>query len=293
MSRIFQESSMPERRKSIWLWPNLLSLDAPVVALVWLFMFKVTWQMGYLPWQAYLTLGLAVWVVYVYDKLLDVKILEAGDKHLVARHDFHSRHQTWLAISAAVAFLICVFFAFFSFPRNIVPFSLPVLLAVGLFFAAVIYGSQEQAIPFSRNMLAGFSFSYGTAMTAKLFIPESALFQLLFSSEMMAFAGLCILNICLIHYWEHLDIVGEKNPDVEESAILIPMVVVAGLCLIFAVADQTQSSRPFYYSVLMATGLLYTLNRNRGRLSLEVLRVLADVAMIAPLPVFLALSAGK
>ena len=64
-----------EHRKPLWLYPNLLSLDAPLVAVAWLHVFARTWRLDYHPWEAYVTLGLAVWVIYVADRLLDVSML--------------------------------------------------------------------------------------------------------------------------------------------------------------------------------------------------------------------------
>jgi len=56
-----------EPRKPLWLLPNLLSLDAPLVAIAWLYVFAQTWRLGYLPWESYLVLGLAVWAIYIAD----------------------------------------------------------------------------------------------------------------------------------------------------------------------------------------------------------------------------------
>lgn len=52
------------------------------------------------------------------------------------------------------------------------------------------------------------------------------------------------------------------------------------------------SSRPFFYAILTGAALLYLLNRRRAMFSLRALRVLADAALIVPVLVFLAASAG-
>ena len=48
----------PDPRKPLWLYPNLLSLDAPLVAVAWLYMFARTWRVDYHPWAAYVSLAL-------------------------------------------------------------------------------------------------------------------------------------------------------------------------------------------------------------------------------------------
>ena len=60
-----------------------------------------------------------------------------------------------------------------------------------------------------------------------------------------------------------------------------------------AVLDEESRSRPFYYAVLISSALLYVLNRLRANYSVDALRVMADAAMLVPLPVFIALSANS
>jgi hypothetical protein len=68
-------------------------------------------------------------------------------------------------------------------------------------------------------------------------------------------------------------------------------VVLGGAALVFARADDETVTRPFFYAILISTALLFVINRNRSRFSLDALRVLADAAMVVPYPVFLAMSA--
>ncbi|NJM38737.1 MAG: hypothetical protein HC845_13195, partial [Akkermansiaceae bacterium] len=82
-----------ENRKPYWLFPNLLSLDAPLVAICWLYIFSKTWQVSYLPWAAYASLGLVVWVIYASDRLLDSLLQEGTSGSFTARHEFHRNHR--------------------------------------------------------------------------------------------------------------------------------------------------------------------------------------------------------
>ena len=61
-------------RRPLWLWPNLLSLDAPLVAVAWLGMFAKTWQVVWFPKTIYLLVAGVVWIIYVVDRLLDARI---------------------------------------------------------------------------------------------------------------------------------------------------------------------------------------------------------------------------
>ena len=62
-----ESASEPAR---IWLWPNLLSLDAPLVAVVWQVMFARCFQVPVDTVAAALLL-LTVWLVYSADRTLD------------------------------------------------------------------------------------------------------------------------------------------------------------------------------------------------------------------------------
>ncbi len=83
----------PSQTRPWWLWPNVLGLDAPLVALVW----KETWAMCLgveLAWIQRGLLALAVWLSYCGDRLLDARRLDGpvGSQ----RHEFARRHAIFL-----------------------------------------------------------------------------------------------------------------------------------------------------------------------------------------------------
>src|SRR6478735_4737668 len=90
-------------RKPWWLIPNLLSLDAPLVAVTWLYVFAKTWRVDYLPWAAYISLGLVVWVIYVTDRLLDASLGGSASEKLETRHEFHRKHRRLFTRAAILA----------------------------------------------------------------------------------------------------------------------------------------------------------------------------------------------
>ncbi len=286
---------MPEsRRTPSWLWPNLLSLDAPVVALVWFFMFERTWRM-YVPWNAALALGLAVWGIYVLDRIADVKLLSAGDPKLGLRHEVHRRWLPWAGWAALAALIASAALAGFTMPWEIVHYGKVVLVLMIAFFVLTVFNMQDQEIPVFRNIVAGITFGYGTAMAVHVYVflyePTQSPLVLLIIPEVIAFAFLCVLNISAIHFWENSRRTGDPEKGAENDlSLTLPLTVLGAACLVFAFRDPNSTTRPFFYAVLIATALLYVLNRQRERFSLDALRVLADLAMIAPLPVFFALS---
>ena len=117
------------------------------------------------------------------------------------------------------------------------------------------------------------------------------MWELIQSRELICFAVLCVLNISAIDLWEHAD--RSRDPEVsatDELALTLPLTLLGAASLIFAVQDHELTTRPFFYAILTGAGLMYILNRNRARLQMDALRVLADAALLVPWIVFLASS---
>ena len=281
-----------EHPKPIWLYPNLLSLDAPLVALAWLHVFAKTWRLGYHPWEAYVTLGLAVWVIYVADRLLDVAMLGGASASLTPRHQFHRKYRKTFSVAAAVALVVATGLVLTKMPMTIYKhLLLGGVMTAGYFGLSMLSSQEASEAPLAKNILAGVTFAFGTAMMAHLYRWEYGLYDMIASREFVCFAVLCILNISAIDLWEHAS--RSTNLEIkaaDELALTFPLTLLGGCSLVFASLENAQSTRPFFYAVLTGAALLYILNRNRARFSLDTLRVLADVALLVPVLVFKAAS---
>ncbi len=280
-----------EQRKPIWLYPNLLSLDAPLVAVAWLYIFAKTWRVVYLPTSTYISLALVVWVIYVTDRLLDASMNGFSSDRLQARHDFHRKHQKVFRTLAMVAGLVALILVVTELATKIYGYAMfGGLLVAGFFTLSVFSSHGPNDIPYTKNVLAGFSFAYGTSMLAYAYTGFESQ-DLLKSPELICFAVLCILNISAIDLWEHAN----RTADLEvkatnELALTLPLTLLGAASLIFALKDPDLTTRPFFYAVLTGAALLQMLNRSRGKFSMDALRVLADAALLAPFLVFLAAS---
>ena len=280
-------------RKPFWLLPNLLSLDAPLVALVWLYLFAKTWGVNYHPGHGYVVLALVVWVMYVVDRLLDAT-LHGESPRCQARHRFHLKHRRKFLCVAAVAGVAALVMVLWKIPMAI--FSYVIVegfLVVGFFAMAVFAAPEAEDIPYAKNILAGAAFAFGTAMVAHVYLYDQGIRDLLFAPEFSCFALLCMLNISAIDLWEHAN--HSPDPEVkaaDELALTLPLTLLGGAALVFALKAAEHSSRPFFYAILTGAALLHILNRTRARFSIESLRVLADVALVAPALVFFAFSSS-
>jgi hypothetical protein len=281
-----------DSRKPWWLYPNLLSLDAPLVAVAWLYIFAKTWRADYHPWEAYVSLGLVVWVIYVADRLLDVSILGTGSGRLESRHAFHQKHRTLFSIGAVIAGVTALVLVVTYMSYAIYHYVLIGGVVVAGFFGLSMLSTQDSdEIPHVKNILAGAAFAFGTGMMAHVYLPGLGIYNLLGSREFICFAMLCILNISAIDLWEH----AARSADVEtkafdELALTLPLTLLGAASLMFALLDHQMSTRPFFYAILTSAALLHVLNRSRSRYSMDTMRVLADVAMLLPVAVFVAAS---
>ena len=273
-----------EPHKPFWLYPNLLSLDAPLVALAWLQIFAKTWRLGYLPWQSSAILALGVWVIYVADRVLDASMLS----ELKPRHRFHREHQRALGIGMGVAVLAALVLVLTNMPMTIYKHLLPGSVLVAAYFGISMLSSQESSeVPVTKNVLAGVTFAFGTAMMAHIYRWEYAIFDLFMSREFKCFAALCILNISAIDVWERASRAADRDLRAAgELSLTVCLTLLGAVALIYALLDEQQSSRPFFYAVLTGAALLHILNRTRARFSMDGLRVLADVALLVPALVF-------
>jgi hypothetical protein len=283
-----------DTRKPLWLYPNLLSLDAPLVAVAWLHVFAQTWRLGYHPWEAYIALGLTVWIIYVADRLLDISLAGGPIDNLEARHRFHRLHQNRFKIALVAAALVTLYMVITKMPVSLYSNLIPGGLLVAGFFGLSMLSSQDpNVVPHSKNVIAGVTFAFGTAMTAHVYRFEYGIYDMLVSREFVCFSVLCVLNISAIDLWEH----AARTQDVEvkssdELTLTLPLALLAGASLLYALMDSEQASRPFFYAILTGAALLHVLNRSRARFSMDALRVLADVALLIPVLVFMAASRG-
>lgn len=127
------QSTVPHTRW--WLWPNVLSLDAPAIAVLWTWLFAACDRLHF-GWGLYAVVFGVVWCVYVADRLIDVR-RSAGGRAETARHAFYRRHwRIVLPLLVAVA-AVTLWAILFRIPEIIVR---PAAFATVL---VVLYFSQN------------------------------------------------------------------------------------------------------------------------------------------------------
>jgi hypothetical protein len=247
--------SAPVAPARLWLWPNLLSLDAPIVAVLWQILFARCFRVPVDPLAALLLL-MTVWLIYAADRTFDAW---RGDVHS-PRHEFYRQHwrelfPVWIAVLSLTAWLAAERLQPGLFLHGSI-----LLASVGVYFALV----HSSLLRLHKEAAVGVLFALGASLVAwgKVKTPADVTTILLFS-------GLCWMNCIAIQKWE-----GEKL-DWSPS--------IAAIAVACAAATLLYAHRPVLGGAELASAFGFLLlDRVRPRLSADAVRVLADVALLSP-----------
>lgn len=269
-------------RRPPWLWPHLLGLDAPVVALVW----QDWWgRFAHVPLRPgeRTVLGLGVWLIYLADRLADMA-RERSEDAGTARHAFAAAwRRPLLALGCAVAACLVVL-APGVLPQGEFWSGLGLLGAVGAYFWLIHRGASPGWTRFlPKEAVVGAMFALGTAF----FAVWRAIFA---AGPLLAggalFGTVCFLNCALITAWER-SLRDRRDPASLLNAFprlvnrgLAPL---CGLTALLALAAAFIENTFLPVPVALAAAGLAGLDRWRHALPANVLRCLADAVLLTPL----------
>lgn len=331
-----------------WLWPQILSLDAPVVIVLWQMALAHTHRI-HLPAPFYWGLGLVTWVVYVLDRTADA-LSGRLTPPLSTRHAFYLHHRRWvLAAFLPIGLAAMVWMALWHLPAGLIwqgvamsmlgvtylaCFSagpstalhrtlvgaamvagavlvsrLPLGPEVKLATAAVLCGTLAFAATgrldprwralMPKEVVAAILIALGSSVGVHFWAADS---HPTFCAEVYLLASLCLLNLLGIAASEHLArLHGDPESLVRKRPSLTTLhpwfvgllfVVSLGLSIQTMLAGQTPGLAATSLAVACSSLLLGCLHRYVRRLSPELYHLLADVAMVLPLPVLFWLMPG-
>jgi hypothetical protein len=239
----------------IWLWPNLLSLDAPLVALLWQILFIRCFHAAGRALTSVLLVSV-VWLIYAADRALDAW----RGSGLRPRHEFYRRHwrallPVWVLVLAATGW-----FAWTSLPRELFDRGAWLLAAVLVYFG-VVHCSQ---LCWPKEAAVAVIFGLGASLAAWTRVETS--YDVL---TVILFACLCWINCAAISEWER-------------GSGRWPIGILAG-CVGLAAIAVRHHQRPVLAGAEAASAVAFILlHRSRCKLSADALRVLADVALLSP-----------
>jgi hypothetical protein len=273
-----KDSGVEKERRPWWLYLNSLGLDAPLIAVMWLFLFARTWRVDYHPWEAYAALGFAVWTIRIALKLLQGS-MSADEVSFVMSH---SKPLKLLAVLSGVGALALTVL---NFPLSVYNYLLVGALFVTGHFALALFSDREGSeIAYARHAVGGFAFAFGTALTAHVYLPSLGIREMIFSREFICFGVLCLLCSSATELWERSGkpVADGEAGSLDEIALSLPLTLLGAAALVFAVQNDTMTARPFYYAILTGAALLQVLNRTRGRFAPETVKALTALCLLVP-----------
>lgn len=242
-------------RTAPWLWPNLLSLDAPPVALVWQDLAARAFDAPIRP-AARIVLGLTVWAVYLADRLLDVR--GAGPIPDTARHRFYRSHRRALAALLAAVLIPDALLAIAELRRAVFVHGLVVAACAG----AYLWIFPPRASGWEKQVVAAILFSAGVLLAPAAWVGAG---RVLIPGTL--FAGLCLSNLILIETWER---------DIRARFLWLPPAVLAAIAAV-------RSAGAWDVAIAASGALLAAVALASPRLSQNAKRVLADIVLLTPL----------
>ncbi len=187
----------------LWLWPNLLSLDAPIVAVLWNVLFFASFRT---PGSAQATeaatiapilLALAVWLIYSADRTLDAWRGQLSQRRHRFYHRHWSRHAYWMAGIWTAAGVTGACLAFTALPADILRHGLWLTAVVAAYLLAVHRFPKILRWAGSKEAAVATVFGLGTSLT--IWSRVTGLADL---AAVAVFAILCWLNCAAIEDWE-------------------------------------------------------------------------------------------
>ena len=263
-----------------WLWPNLLSLDAPLVALAWqeIFARALPVELG---WTQRGLLAVCVWLAYCGDRLLDARRLPEGPVES-ARHAFAREQSRPLILALGVGSVLAVTLAL-RIPLPELFAGLALLVGVTGYF--VLHHMQSTRVRAGRwkELMVGVVFAVGTLF----FVAMNGQFTVPFLLAAAAWAGLCVMNCLLIAGWDR-----ERDAAMAQHSLArrwngmersLPVVAVFLLLLVLAATRLEGRLFPVAAAIMVSLMALLELARRPNRFSSEARHVLADVVLLTPI----------
>ncbi len=276
--------STPSARPPWWLYANLCSLDAPVVAVVWLWAFSNAFDSP-VAFPVYTVLFLAVWSIYIFDRLIDG--LRQNDwQAATRRHIFARQHQRIFILLLTVMLPVAAVATLTFLPRDLIVAGSILAVLVWLYFTAFVRLFPRLKPLRAKEFACGLVFACGVALGVDairhgVFVhPTEAL------PPVLLFAAVCVLNCLLISAREqHSDRKNDPGAasvwwsNIKRDLLFLAAALVfisGGFCVFNGLS-------PIHTAIFISSLLLAILHLCQQRMTASLARVLADAALLSPL----------
>jgi hypothetical protein len=264
------------------IWLNLICLDAPLVAVAWLWLFARTFHATVQPANC-AALVLTAWLIYLADRLADSCSLPSGGPRSL-RHEFCLRYRSiWIAAVAVIAGADAVLIWNHLGPATFLAGAIVGTLALIHLVLNYSLGGAWPPLPL-KEAAVGTLFAAGT-LVALFPLGSPVTGSLVFSAT--AFGLVCTLNCISIAYWEReLDETQRKVSFATRFPAFSRHLGKLSIALAFGsgvAAMVRRGDAPILGCVAVSAFLLALLDFWRGRVDRDQRVALADLALLTPL----------
>jgi hypothetical protein len=249
-----------------WQWPNILSIDAAAIALVWLWAFTQN-SVDPLHWAGYSVLATSTWLVYCADRLLDVAQRNS--------HQLLSHRHLWTKAYARQLGLLWT------------------LVLIGNISLACTQLNSIQLRHGWQLLCAVLLYTLLNQKLSQRYFPKEICVALLYTGGLMVFlewpqaysSGLSFTLLCLINCVQ----IGLKEKSIDHALKVYSIArhckrSTLWLCFGLAAASLLFVTHPLRGCIAASLLMLALLQLFSRRLPIETFRVLADAALfVGPL----------
>ncbi len=274
-----------DRDTPILLWINILSLDAPLVAVVWLWFLSHLYDRQ-IEWFHPFLLGSATWLAYAGDRILD-GLRSNQTKHLTPRHSFAIQHRKSLLVLWVLILTTSLITGILFLDRQHLLRGIFLTFGVSIYFALVFLFPNLIRWIVPREFVVSLLFVIGTSFF--IFDPAD-LKSFAIINALIWFGAICFINCILISFWEKdSDFRKEEVSAATTSPNLVGKAnvligVAMGVALLSWFGTPWANARGVIITVEMSLALLWVINRLESHSDLKPL--LADLALLTPLAVY-------
>jgi hypothetical protein len=279
---------LPDLAKNSWAWLHLLSLDAPLVGVLWQLLFAKALRVHLAPMVNLIT-ALVIWLIYVADRILDSYEAEEGAEEAL-RHRFYRAHRVGFLPAFFSVLLVTGWMAYADLGLKTWRDGLLLAAIVGGYFAVVhLLGGRAQKW-FPKEIAVAILFGVGTFMPVGVKVQQ---LHFRFLLPFLLFLLVLWMNTLLIEYSEWVTLRARDADRPHESTILVGRHLTAFGAAVGVLALSAMASEwfPLARPILLAEGLsalgLGMLGWQWRRISSYAVRATADVVLLTPLLLFL------
>ena len=265
-------------RISPLVWMNAVCLDAPVVAVSWLWLFARSFEVAIAP-GGIAALFLTAWLIYLADRFGDTATVDLR-RATSFRQRFCLKHRrVWLLLIGIVAAADAVVVVTQLGSGVLMLGAVVALLAIAYLLTNQLRPGAWRVVP-AKEIAIGVLFAAGTLVPIAWHVRSAALLPWLL------FAMLCALNCICIAIWERWLDEAQQRISVATAfpgvgAAVLPALSTVAIAA-FVAARASAVAQPVYLCVGVSAALLAFVHLFRRRIQPDVRTALADVVLLTP-----------